>query len=359
MTALYKLTLLFFTVFMVVPKGYSQRNADPGIGILMSSASVALNSTGILSATVGNYGNGTIVSNSVRVTISVGSNAEILGIASGSDARWSQLSLTAGSGNTIKLTNTGGGFNSFDASDILLTVRGNVVSSPTGIAGNIVYIAGSNPLLCAGCTSTPQNLFQGNASSFNVNSETSLAILMPNALPIDLLSFSGECLPNQIRLNWETASETNNDYFSIERSNDGINWSEIGKINGAGNSSSSRKYFLDDINQYNEVSYYQLKQHDFSGITRTFGPISVQTCIAANEALTIYPNPAKDAININFNGNIEQVMNSEIYDLFGRNMYQSSIYQSAINVENFQDGIYFLQLILKAGNITQIFIITN
>jgi hypothetical protein len=359
MKALYKLTLLFFTVFMVVPKGYSQRNADPGIGILMSSASVALNSTGILSATVGNYGNGTIVSNSVRVTVSVGSSAEIIGIASGSDARWSQLSLTTGSGNTIKLTNTGGGFSSFDASDILLTVRGNVVSDATGIAGNIVYIAVPNPLLCAGCPSTPLNVFQGNASNSNENSETSVAILMPNALPIDLVAFTSECLPNQIRLNWETASETNNDYFSIERSIDGINWTEIGKINGAGNSSSSRKYFLDDVNQYNEVSYYRLKQHDFSGVMRTFSAISVQNCFNGAEALSVYPNPATNDININFDGNIDEVLHTSIFDLFGRNTYQSSIYHSAINIENFEHGIYFLQLMLKSGNITNKFLIAK
>ncbi len=176
MKALYKLILLFFTIFMIVPKGYSQNNADPGIGILMSPAIVAQGSVGILSATVGNYGNGTIVSNSLRVTISVGSNAEILGIASGSDARWSQLSLTTGSGNTIKLTNTGGVFSSFDASGILLIVRGNVVSGATGIAGNIVYITGPNPLLCASCSSPPQSLSQGNASNSNDNSETSLAV---------------------------------------------------------------------------------------------------------------------------------------------------------------------------------------
>ncbi len=176
MKALYKLILLFFTIFMIVPKGYSQNNADPGIGILMSPAIVAQGSVGILSATVGNYGNGTIVSNSLRVTISVGSNAEILGIASGSDARWTQLSLTTGSGNTIKLTNTGGEFSSFDASGILLIVRGNVVSGATGIAGNIVYITGPNPLLCASCSSPPQSLSQGNASNSNDNSETSLAV---------------------------------------------------------------------------------------------------------------------------------------------------------------------------------------
>ncbi len=191
------------------------------------------------------------------------------------------------------------------------------------------------------------------------NPECITSSIIPIPLPIELVSFTGECLPNQNRLNWETATETNNDYFSIDRSDDGINWSEIGKISGAGNSSSSRKYFFEDENRYQEISYYRLQQHDFSGVVKTFSPISVQNCIAGNNALSIYPNPAKDAININFNGNIEQVTNSEIYDLFGKNLYQSSIYQSVINIENFQDGIYFLQLMLKSGNVTRKFIIAR
>jgi hypothetical protein len=178
-------------------------------------------------------------------------------------------------------------------------------------------------------------------------------------LPIDLLSFSGECLSNQIRLNWETATETNNDYFSIERSNDGINWVEIGKINAEGNSSTSSKYFLDDENQYDEISYYRLKQHDYSGVMRTFSPISVQNCYFGNEVLSIFPNPAQNVININFNGDIEQVSDTKILDLFGRQTYQSSTYQSAINIENFEDGIYFLQLMLKSGNITRKFMIAK
>jgi hypothetical protein len=96
MKTLYKLILLFFTIFIVIPNGYSQ-DADPGIGMLMSPATVSQGSTGILSAKVGNYGNGTVVKNSLRVTISVGANAEIIGVASGSDVRWSQLSLSTGS----------------------------------------------------------------------------------------------------------------------------------------------------------------------------------------------------------------------------------------------------------------------
>jgi hypothetical protein len=184
-------------------------------------------------------------------------------------------------------------------------------------------------------------------------------IFIPDPLPIDLISFSGDCLPNQIRLNWETASESNNDYFSIERSLDGTIWSEIGKINAAGNATSSRKYFFDDLIRYNEISYYRLKQHDFSGVSRTFNPISVQNCLTDNEALSIFPNPATNAIYINFKGNIEQIPNSEIYDLFGRNMYQSSIYQSVIDISSFEEGIYFLKLMLLSGNITKKFVISK
>ncbi len=134
------LILLFFTVFMVVAKGYSQKNADPGIRILMNPSSVSLDSTGILSASVGNYGNQAIVENSLRVTISVGASTEIIGIHSGSDSRWSQLSLTSGSANTIILTNLNGSFDSFDIGNILITVRGNALSNYDLILGNLFLI---------------------------------------------------------------------------------------------------------------------------------------------------------------------------------------------------------------------------
>jgi len=152
-------------------------NADPGIGISMNPPSVLLGSTGILSATLGNFGNGAIVENSLRVTISVSNNAEILEIAPGGDMRWSLLSLTTGSSNTITLTNSGGAFGSFDVGDVLFIVRGNVMSDPEVISGNIVYITTQNPALCGGCASPPLNTVQGDASSSNNNATTSLAVI--------------------------------------------------------------------------------------------------------------------------------------------------------------------------------------
>ena len=176
-----KFIVLLFTLFMLMSKGHSQNITDPGIAISMNPSSVVLGSTGILSANVGNYGNNTIVANSLRVTISVGLNAEILGIAPGSDSRWTQLNLTTGSGNTILLTNSAGGFNSSDVGYILLSVKGNVVSGPDLIPSNIVYISAANPLLCGvpNCSPVPLNVSQGNASSSNDNSQTSLAVTAP------------------------------------------------------------------------------------------------------------------------------------------------------------------------------------
>ncbi len=163
--------VLSYSLMIFALNGYSQ-NADLGIGIIMSPPTVMQGSTGILSATVGNYGNDNIVLNSIIVTISVGIDAEIIGLSAGSDSRWTIYSLTSGSANIIKLTNTAGSFTPFDVGDILLTVRGNVVSTPILIFGNISYISGANPLLCGICL----NSSQGNALNSNDDSQTSLAV---------------------------------------------------------------------------------------------------------------------------------------------------------------------------------------
>jgi len=275
--------------------------------------------------------------------------------------------------NTVFIFKFGGAFATAGPSSIFLIngarscnvfwVAEGAISFGAGSATKGTFVSNSGAIAMAdGATFEGRLLTRAGAISIdNVESITfpDCECILPNPLPINLVDFSGECLPNRIRLNWETATETNNDYFSIERSDDGISWSEVGTISGAGNSSSSRKYFLDDLNQYNEVSYYRLKQHDFSGISRTFSPISMQNCFNGNEALSIYPNPASNVISINFNGDVGQIANSTIVDLSGRNMYQSSIYQSSINTEDYQDGIYFLQLNLKSGNITRKFLIAK
>jgi hypothetical protein len=95
-------------------------------------------------------------------------------------------------------------------------------------------------------------------------------------LPIELLSFSGSNSSDGNVLKWETATEQNNDYFIIEKSIDGLSWSEVTSIDGAGNSTTRHEYQYTDNYQLNNITYYRLTQVDYNGQRETFNIISVE-----------------------------------------------------------------------------------
>ena len=95
------------------------------------------------------------------------------------------------------------------------------------------------------------------------------------SLPIELYTFEGECIQNKNLITWSTASEHNNDYFIIERSADGENWSIINKTTGMGNSTMLTKYSCVDNTFGKRINYYRLTQVDFDGANKTYGPISI------------------------------------------------------------------------------------
>ena len=123
-------------------------------------------------------------------------------------------------------------------------------------------------------------------SPFSLASST-----MNNPLPIELLSFSADVTKlDKVQLIWQTASEIDNDYFTIERSEDGYNWEEISIIVGAGNSNSLLSYQTMDNAPYPGISYYRLKQTDFDGQFTHSQIVSV--VIEGNlPKIVIYPNP--------------------------------------------------------------------
>ena len=86
-----------------------------------------------------------------------------------------------------------------------------------------------------------------------------------SALSIKLTSFTAVVEKSAVKLNWATATETNNEFFSIERSADGIEWKEVKRVAGAGNSEFTRNYESVDESPVAGNSYYRLKQTDFDG----------------------------------------------------------------------------------------------
>ena len=95
------------------------------------------------------------------------------------------------------------------------------------------------------------------------------------ALPIELLSFEGYNKNSNNNLIWSTSSEQNNDYFTIERSVNGINWEIVNTIKGSGNSTSTIEYSLVDNSYDNVINYYQLKQTDYDGNFELFEKVVV------------------------------------------------------------------------------------
>ncbi len=118
-----------------------------------------------------------------------------------------------------------------------------------------------------------------------------------NLLPITLIDFDARQSGASVALWWTTASETNNDYFTLERSADGELFSSIATIAGAGNSSAHVSYGHTDDSPLGGTSYYRLKQTDYDGSTETSKVISVfytDPLEGQQAMLTVYPNPYAD-----------------------------------------------------------------
>jgi hypothetical protein len=102
-----------------------------------------------------------------------------------------------------------------------------------------------------------------------------IQLIRIDPLPVELYTFEGECIQNKNLITWSTATEHNNDYFIIERSTDGENWSTINKTIGMGNSTLLTKYSYLDDSFGKRINYYRLTQVDFDGANKTYGPISI------------------------------------------------------------------------------------
>ena len=172
-----------------------------------------------------------------------------------------------------------------------------------------------------------------------------------NPLPIDLVSFNGVCKQSELELEFVVASQINNDYFTIERSSNNEDWTIIGEIAGAGNTSKETTYQFKDYNPSNGVSYYRLSQTDFDGKVNIFAPISVSCDNSDIEDYSIYPNPAKDELMIDIELHTHQGDNIslQLVDINGKVIMQEKIslargYNNLnMDIAELPSGIYLLK----------------
>jgi hypothetical protein len=168
-----------------------------------------------------------------------------------------------------------------------------------------------------------------------------ITVYSHSTLPIELLDFSATPKSNFVDLDWVTATETNNQYFMVQRSADGINFEDINRVEGAGNSSGVLFYTIKDHHPLNGISYYRLKQVDFNG---AFEYSQVRSVNYNSTGILIYPNPTYDGNITIYSGNVavnEVAVYSTDLKLVKTALLVEGI-NPIVNIEDLAEGTYFL-----------------
>ncbi len=174
-----------------------------------------------------------------------------------------------------------------------------------------------------------------------------------NVLPIELTDFDAQLQNDIVHVRWETMSEVNNDYFTIERSSDGTSFSKIGIVQGSGNTTVKQSYSFDDISPLSDVSYYRLIQTDYDGKYEIFDPVTVKNSKSGSgfRVMAIVPNPFIDNLKVQFNVDTDINLSFELYSLSGNLITNREIPASSGNSEvefdqvaDLPQGIYILKI---------------
>ncbi len=188
-------------------------------------------------------------------------------------------------------------------------------------------------------TKTTQNVSQ--FSIFTMMAQTTV-------VPVSLKDFTAKWLKNDAQLAWQTATESNNKGFDIEKSSDGMSFSPIGFVKGAGNAVEVKNYAFVDNNCIS-TSYYRLKQLDFDG-KFTYSPIVSLQIKDGKSGYKIYPNPMSTSSVLTIEPSESTTIQSKItiYNIKGQVIYQTTTFNNAdtlkIPTHNWAKGLYMIHL---------------
>ena len=175
-------------------------------------------------------------------------------------------------------------------------------------------------------------------------------------LPVSFISFDAK-LNNSgtVDLTWLTASESNNSHFIILKSTDGLNFSQVSKITGSGNSYKQNNYQAIDKNPTKGNNYYQLRQYDFDGKETVLATKVVNFSLKNTNEVSVYPNPTQDVLNIKFDAATYHI--AKLVDFNGKVLVSKAIdinqAQSTFNISDLPAGNYIILLEGKKGSISK------
>ncbi len=169
------------------------------------------------------------------------------------------------------------------------------------------------------------------------------------SLPVGLTSFEASAISNErVLLTWETSSETNSDYFNIERSIDGESgWELIATVDAAGNSAEALDYQTYDNDPYNGTSYYRLHQYDLNGMLAVTDLEAVYLDFGGESGLILFPNPSKSLVSVK--GDLVALSTFEVLNAMGQNvrgqikMFPQADGSLVMDISELSAGVYMVK----------------
>ncbi len=230
----------------------------------------------------------------------------------------------------------------------------NLKSQLCGAQGLWTHITWNMPVSCAGITTLrvgftwqSNNNSLGSDPSFATDDVTINAVLTPT--PIELISFEAKYTSEKkVALNWITATEINNDYFTVERSTDAISFSEITQVTGAGNSSQLLSYTTLDHYPFPGISYYRLKQTDYNG-DFTYSSIEMVD-ISAPELELVNCYCSSGLLELTLNCPADISIHIELYSVEGKRVFlgdekaDKGQQKIVVPVQDLPKGLYLLNI---------------
>ncbi len=178
------------------------------------------------------------------------------------------------------------------------------------------------------------------------------AIVSPVGQPVEFVAVKATLVEQQVKISWSTASEVNNDYFTVEKSYDLNNFVSIGKVDGAGDSHVMQYYSLVDRQLKPGNIYYRIRQTDFDGKEKYSVTVHVNTdAIFKLTEATLFPNPAAaDNLHLKvLTRDLENQVGVTATDLMGK-----VVYREAFDAETLFEG---KKLTLRQGLPAGIYIV--
>ena len=184
------------------------------------------------------------------------------------------------------------------------------------------------------------------------NSSNDVEVGACSSLPVELVRFDADAKQEEVTLNWETATESNNAGFEIQRSTDGKSFTGVGWAIGYGNTNTPRTYsFIDRTLPVGKTFYYRLRQVDYDGQFEYSKIISVSIDSKDNLVGEPFPNPAKNGIfQVDLFAQADELWNIALFDMTGSQVHQEqrqiTTGSRTLNF-NFADltaGTYFIKL---------------